>query len=570
MSNSGVSSSSGRSKSAAPSAAPPVEHYLQLILHRKWLIASVFLVGTAVTIAVVQALPNVYTASTLILVDPQKVPESYVKSTVTGSVRDRLSTLSQQILSATRLQKIIDSLHLYQAERKTMAREEILTKMRRDVTTTVVSDFGASQELQAFRISYSGTDPRLTAQVTNELALLFINENLKAREAQSADTTEFIENQLEETRKALEEQENKLKDFRLKHIGEMPEQQSADLQILGQLQSQVQLEGEALSRVEQQKTYLQSMMTQVVPVIDVDSGDDSGAPGPAASKAAGPVVQPKKSALALDKEKLAELLTRYKDTYPDVVKLKKQIADEESRQAPAGGSAESVAAKAAVPVPPPPPPSVTTKSASASAPAAPPVPPARHFNPVLQGQIEASDAEIAKHREEIQRLSKLVAGYQAKLESIPVHEQEITALVRDYEMTKAHYTQLEGLALQAETATQLEYRQKGEKFLVLDTAVPPDKPSKPNRPLLDAAGALGALLLGLVLAMSPEIFGMTIVGPLDMPSSGSLTILEIIPVIKTRSDEILHRRRMLVATASAIIATIAAGAILFLHFRSRV
>jgi polysaccharide biosynthesis transport protein len=567
MSNSGVSGSSGRSKSAAPSAALPVEHYLQLILHRKWLIAFVFLIGTAVTIAVVQALPNVYTASTLILVDPQKVPESYVKSTVTGSIRDRLSTLSQQILSATRLQKIIDALHLYQAERKTMAREEILQKMRKDITTTVVSDFGASQDLQAFRISYNGTNPHLVAQVTNQLALLFIDENLKAREAQSAGTTEFIENQLQESRKALEEQEGKLKDFRLKHVGEMPEQQSADLQILGQLQSQVQLEGEGLSREEQQKSYLQSMMTQVVPVIDVDSGDDSGAPALTAPKAGGPVAQPKKSALALDKDKLAELLTRYKDTYPDVMKLKKQIADEEARQALAGGSTEPVAAKPTVPVPPPPPPSVTTKSASA--PAAPPVLLPRHFNPVLQAQIEASDQEIAKHRQEIQRLSKLVAGYQAKLESIPVHEQEITALVRDYEMTKAHYAQLEGLALQAETATQLEYRQKGEKFLILDPAVPAEKPSKPNRPLLDAAGALGAFLLGLVLAMSPEVFGMTIVGPLDITSSGNLTILEIIPVIKTRSDEILHRRRMVFATASAIIATIAACAILFLHFRSR-
>lgn len=563
MSTSGVSGSGGRSKPAAPSAAPPVEHYLQLILHRKWLIAFVFLMGTVVTAAVVQALPNVFTANTLILVDPQKVPESYVKSTVTGSVRDRLSTLSQQILSATRLQKIIDSLHLYQAERKTMAREEILQKMRKDVTTTVVSDFGASQELQAFRISYSGTDPRLTAQVTNELALLFIEENLKAREAQSAGTTEFIENQLQDTRKALEDQENKLKDFRLKHIGEMPEQQSADLQILGQLQSQVQLEGEALSRAEQQKSYLQSMMTQVVPVIDVDSGDDAGVPAPSAAKAAaGPAVQPKKSQLAQDREKLAELLTRYKDTYPDVIKLKKQIADEEARQVAAGGAVEPAEPKVQVPVPPPPP--------AAARAAAAPAPSARHFNPVLQGQIESIDAEIAKHRQEIQRLSKLVAGYQGKLESIPVHEQEITALVRDYEMTKAHYSQLEGLALQAETATQLEYRQKGEKFLVLDPAVPPEKPSKPNRPLLDAAGALGAFLLGIILAMAPEIFGMTIVGVQDMPASGSLTILEIIPVIKTRSDEILQRRRMFVATASAIIATIAAGAILFLHFRSRV
>jgi polysaccharide chain length determinant protein (PEP-CTERM system associated) len=559
MSNPGHS---GRPKAAALSASPPLEHYLQLILHRKWLIASVFVVVTAIVTGVVQALPNIYTAQTLILVDPQKVPESYVKSTVTGSVRDRLSTLSQQILSATRLQKIIDSLHLYQAERKTMAREEILAKMRKDILTTVVSDFGAGADLQAFRISYSGTSPTLVARVTNQLTQLFIDENLKARELQSTGTTEFIENQLQESRKTLEEQEAKLKDFRMKHIGEMPEQQSADLQILGQLQSHVQLEGEALNRAEQQKNYLQSMMTQTIPVIDMDSGDETGAPAPAKAAQTAAPAAPKKSALATDREKLAELLTRYKETYPDVVKLKKQIADEEAKQGLTGAVVERASVQ--VPVPPPP-------SAPASAPATVPVvAPARHFNPVLQGQLETCDAEIAKHKEEIQRVSKMIVGYQSKLEAIPVREQEVTSLVRDYEMTKAHYAQLEGLALSAETATQLEFRQKGERFLVLDPAVTPEKPSSPNRPLLDAAGALAGLLLGLVVAMSPEIFGMTIIGPQDITSTSNLTILEIIPVIKTHADEVIRRRRIVFALASAVVATVAAGAILFLHFRSRI
>ena len=557
MSNSGVLGNGARSKPPALTAAPPLEHYVQLILHRKWLIVGVFLMVAAITIGVVQALPNVYTSQTLILVDPQKVPESYVKSTVTGSVRDRLSTLSQQILSATRLQRIIDSLHLYQAEKKTMAREEILAMMRKDVTTTVVSDFGASQELQAFKISYSGSEPRLVAQVTNQLASLFIEENLKARELQASGTTDFIENQLQETRKALEDQEGKLKDFRMKHIGEMPEQQSADLQILGQLQSQVQLEGEALNRAEQQKSYLQSLITQTIPVIGLDTGDETGAPTPAK---AGPVAAPKKPTLSTDQAKLADLLMRYKETYPDVVKLKKQIAEGEAKQALAGNSVERAAPQ--VPVPPPPPSAPATQPASA-----PVVPPTKHFNPVLQAQLETCDAEIAKHRQEMQRISKLIAGYQAKLEAIPVREQEITALVRDYEMTKAHYTQLEGQALSAETSTQLEYRQKGERFVVLDPAVTPEKPSKPNRPLLNAVGALAGLILGLVFAMSPEIFGMTIIGPQDLTATSYLTILEIIPVIKTRSDEIVRKRRMILAAASAVVTTIAAGAILFLHFR---
>ncbi len=269
-----------RQNVAASSAATShwsVEHYLRLILYRWWLVAGIFAVVTLATVIVSSRLPDIYTSDTLILVDPQKVPDSYVKSTVTGDVRNRLGTLSQQILSATRLQKIIDTLGLYPQEKKTMAREDIITRMRRDIYVQVVSDFGGGQDLQAFRITYSGREPRLVAQVTNELASLFIEENLKAREQQATGTTEFLENQLQETRKTLEAQETKLKDFRLHHIGEMPEQQTADLQILGQLQSQLQLENDALSRAQQQKSYVQSMMaSESAPVVDVDDAEQAG------------------------------------------------------------------------------------------------------------------------------------------------------------------------------------------------------------------------------------------------------------------------------------------------------
>jgi len=230
------------------------EHYLRLIYHRKFLILGVFVVVSLATAIISHRMADIYMSETLILVDPQKVPESYVKATVTGDIRNRLGTLSQQILSATRLQKIIDTYSLFPEEKKTMAREDLITMMRKNISVNMVGGFGGGQDLEAFRITYTGREPRLVAQVTNELASLFIEENLKAREQQASGTSEFLGNQLQETRKALEEQEGKLRDFRLKHIGEMPEQQAADLSIMGQLQSQLQLEGDALNRTEQQKS----------------------------------------------------------------------------------------------------------------------------------------------------------------------------------------------------------------------------------------------------------------------------------------------------------------------------
>src|SRR3982751_3816359 len=117
-------------------------HYIQVILKRKWIVVSVFVTVAAATIGIARSLPNVYTSETVILVDPQKVPESYVKATVTGDVRNRLGTLTQQILSATRLQKIIDTFNLYSDDRKKLAREDVIARMRADINVGMVTGNG--------------------------------------------------------------------------------------------------------------------------------------------------------------------------------------------------------------------------------------------------------------------------------------------------------------------------------------------------------------------------------------------------------------------------------------------
>ena len=530
------------------------EHCLRLIFHRKWLILGVFGLVSAVTAVITTRLPNIYSSDTLILVDPQKVPESYVKATVSGDIRNRLGTLKQQILSATRLQKIIDNLNLYSTERKTMAREDVITHMRSNIEVGVVSDFGGSQDLQAFRITYRGGDPQLVAQVANELAAQFIEENLKAREQQAEGTTEFLTNQLGETRKTLEEQEAKLRDFRLKHIGEMPEQQAADLQILGHLQSQLQLESDALNRAEQQRAYIESMMAsnQSAGVVDLDEQQPAR---PSGAPAAAPV-----NATASKEKQLAELLAHgYTENHPDVRRLKAEIEQQakSSKETIRGGAPEAPQV-AQIPVPPPPAP-----------PRRQPVFPPKYVNPVLQTQLTGAESEIAKHKEQVQILSKQIAGYQAKLEAIPVREQQITALVRDYEISKAHYSQLLNNQLSAATATQLEVRQKGEKFSILDLAQPAQKPSSPNRTLLNLGGSLGGLALGLFLALGTEFLGMSITSAEHLTAATGFPVLEVIPLIETRMDRLARRRRMFMAAASSAAAALAMGAFLVYHYRAR-
>ena len=538
-----------------------LEHYLYLIIHRKWLVLGSFLLVSLSTAIVSFRLPNIYKSETVILVDPQRVPESYVKATVTGDVRNRLNTLSQQILSATRLQKIIESMNLYPDDRKTLPREDVISRMRADISVNVLSDLGGGQDLQAFRINYRGKEPRVVAQVANALAALFIEENLKAREEQATGTADFLKNQLQETRKTLEAQEAKLKDFKLKHLGEMPEQQTADLQILGQLQSQLQLESDALARAEQQKGYIQSMMAATAPVVDLDESEQK--PSKAGER------QAPKSPLTIHKEQLARLQAIYTDKYPRVAMLKKQIEAEEALEAI--GPPPAPASSTTAPKPPEPAP-----TAPQPVPTAPDLPvkqvtprQARYVNPVLASQMKQIDDEIAKHKEERQRVSKLVSGYQVKLEAIPVREQAVTALVRDYEISKAHYSQLLEKQLSAETATQLEIREKGERFSILDPAQPAERPSQPNRILINSAGSFGGLALGLLLALVTEFLGMSITSPEQITAATGLPVLEVIPMIQTHADRLIRKRRIVVAAAAtAVTGVLGCCALLLYHYRS--
>jgi polysaccharide biosynthesis transport protein len=239
--------------------------------------------------------------------------------------------------------------------------------------------------------------------------------------------------------------------------------------------------------------------------------------------------------------------------------VKAKIADAEKSAASSKSVPEVPKAPTdPVPTPPAPPRQVIARSASQGS-----------GNPVLQSQLKAAEEEIAKHKQEQARLNKTISGYTSKLEAIPVREQQIAELVRDHEVSKAHYSQLLNSQLSAETATQLEIRQQGEKFSVLDPAQPAQRPSKPNRPVLNAGGAVAGLGLGLILALLTEFLGMSITGPEQITELTGLPVLEVIPVIYTHADVLRRKKRLVWGTASGVAVTIVAcGAFLFYRYNS--
>src|SRR5437868_447995 len=229
------------------------EDFIQILRRRMLVILVPFVLALLATPTLSQFLPNRYQSSTSILVVPQRIPESYIKSTVTSSMEERLQSISQQILSRTRLERVIESFSLYSKERKTGLMEDVVELMRQDIAVSIVP------KSSAFRVSYTANDPRTAMRVTERLASLFIEENLRDREVLVEGTNQFLQTQLEDARQRLVEHEKKLEEFSRQHSGELPSQAPANLQVLQNLQLQLQALVESNNRDRDRRQILERM-----------------------------------------------------------------------------------------------------------------------------------------------------------------------------------------------------------------------------------------------------------------------------------------------------------------------
>ena len=249
------------------------------------------------------------------------MPKDYVSPNVSEDLQDRLQSITQQILSRTRLLTIIGNLHLYGEGRDKITPDERVELMRKDIDIELVHSED-QKEITGFTISYSARDPQIAQQVTSQLTDLFIDENLKARQQESQTTTSFLESQLANASTTLADQEAKVRLYEGKHEGELPSQQASNIQILSGLQSQLQNEQDALNTAKQQGIYLQALIEQHQSVSEI-SGTVEGTPTSLAAI---------DQQLEAQRSKLADLSARYNDRYPDLLSLKDEIAKTEKRR----------------------------------------------------------------------------------------------------------------------------------------------------------------------------------------------------------------------------------------------
>ena len=502
------------------------EALMQVAWRRKWLILLPALLIGAAGAAIVYYLPNLYRSETLILVVPQRVPESYVKSTVTARIEDRLQSISQQILSRTRLEQIVNDFNLYAKERADKdLMEDIVEKMRsRDIGIDIIKG-------DAFRVSYQSSDPRVAMRVTERLASLFIDESLRDREVLAEGTSQFLATQLDEARRQLVLTESKLQEYQGAHNGELPAQLEANMQGQHNAEMALQTLSESLNRDREHRLLLDR---QVADIIDTPDELPKSADGTARQA---DMAQTLADELKIAQQALLAVELKLKPEHPDVRKQRRAVAELEARV-----KAQDLEG--------------TLKARPTAAPVMMDGAKRRRLTDA-RAEIENIERQIQAKTAEAGRLSGLVGMYQARIEATPVRESELAALTRDYQTQQNSYTSLLQKKEESQMSANLEKRQIGEQFKILDPARMPEKPASPDRPRLYLIAVLAALAAGLGVAAMAEYFDRTLRTEADVRAALNLMVLATVPLMRGHAKASLWRGRRVAAVGAGAITLVA-------------
>jgi succinoglycan biosynthesis transport protein ExoP len=489
---------------------------LEIWRRHKWLAILVFLVVLTAAASVIVFLPDIYTSTATILVERQKVPEEFVQSTVTSGVDLRLHTITQQLLSRSRLLGLVERFNLYSELRQQKPIEQVLGQMRQDIKLDLKSDKqGQNSTTVAFTVSYSGHDPRTVAQVTNTLASSYIEENLKVRGQQATNTADFLRVQLDGVKKQLEAQEQRLSAFKERHIGELPGQLQANLAVLERLNTQLRLNSEKQARIGEQRTAMAQQLAEIDRPAPVDASRPSARPETGTER------------LERMRQALTALRTRYGDKYPDVVQLQAEIAALEQFLTETKSESKSGQPQAMSPV--------------------------DSYVQQLKKELATLAAEMRALRIEEGNLLKTVAVYQQRVENTPRREQEMQELQRDYESTRELYQSLLKRQEEARLAESLEQRQQGEQFRLLEPATPSAQPSKPDRRKLAMVGLMAALGLAAGAVFLTEQLDTSFHTVDDLRTFSQVPVLVNLPRIVTAGDTWRRRLHFGLGTVATVV-----------------
>ena len=491
-----------QTSSSAKPAGSSAKRVGDIWRRRKWLGLAVFAATLAISLGIVYSLPDMYRARATVLVDREQVPEAFVRSAVSSEVETRLQRVGQEVLSRERLAGLIERFQLYPKLPRPATNEAAIEQMRRDIALEPkVVDQGGRVATVGFGLTYRGTDPQTVADVTNALAGLYVERNSTIRERQASGTASFLKAQLTDMKAKLDEQERR--------IGQAPMPMEAEVAGMERLSMRLRVNSDRQLRAMDRRERL-------IREAEAPATGEAPTPTPAETPAA---------RLAKLKLELGELKTKYTDKYPDVIRVKGEIA--------------------------------ALEQTVASAPAAPAAAaPRAQKDPVAE-----VDAELRMLRDEERSIQRQIASFESRADGAPKRQQEFERQARDYATTKEFYQSLLKRYEDAQIAESMEHGQKSEQFRILDAAVPPKEVVAPNRMRLGLIAFALAVGLAALAVMLRERLDSSFHTVDDLREWSRVPLIAGIPPLVTEGDVARGRRRFGVLTASFVVAlALAVGA----------
>ena len=441
-----------------------LEDYVSILKRRGWMILIPVIILPIVAFAATFLVAPQYLSQTLVIIEGQKVPDNYVKPVISSDLDSRLASMKEQILSRSSIQPIIERYNLYSG--KSMSMDDRIDLARRSIEIKpIASEIAHSSGLPGFFVSFKAGDAHTAQLVCGDITSLFLGENLRSREASAQGTTDFLKSQLADAKRNLDEHDAKLANFQRQYIGRLPGEEQPNVNMLTSLNTQLDAATQALSRMEQDKAYEEAMLAQQSQSFQSSSTAGLSQPGT-------PQTRELELQSLLSQE--ADLTSHYTADYPDVIAVKRKVADlrrEIARTPTVTGAQVSVAF------------------------------PNRNDSMAVQqlrAQIHSADIGIQAKRKDQAQIQSQIGMYQSRIQSSPLVEQEYKELTRDYQTAQTFYDDLLTKMNQSKMATDLEKRQQGEQFRVMDEPNLPDAPFSPKRSVFVMGGLVGGFALGLL------------------------------------------------------------------------
>jgi len=503
------------------SEAIKLGYLLGILLRRRWFIIIPFCLSMITGIYFALTLPEIYSSSTLIFIQPQRVPTEYVRSIVSVGVEARISTISQQIMSRTNLEKIIEQFNLFSGpEYKNIFMEDRIAILRNSISVNVTT---TRRNTDSFSITVKGKNPENIAKIANTLASFFIDENLRLRETQAVGTSDFLENELQIMTKRLEEREEILKEYKKKYMGGLPEQLQTNLRILDRLQVLLSEQRSSLSVAKNRLIEFENRIPPEMQSFPLTSGANQ---------------TEYLSNIDQMKERLASLKTKYTDRHPDVIRLNKIINEFDSKNKNKSEETEDL----------------ETSGNSIS------------YSDTYTRQREGIKTEIKTLEENITKLSNNIRYYERLVEDTPKREQELLSLRRDYQNIQGSYSSLLNRKLEAEISVNMEKKQKGEQFRIVDSARVSEKPISPDMKRLLLLAIAAGIAIGCGIIYLLEFLDSSFRDRKDVETFLGLSVIATVPVLNNPKIDIKHKLNNIFSILSILLSFFLLGVLALVTF----